>query len=419
MTQFKYALLVVPVVAAVLSAPAMGFTNMLVNPRFEDLDSNSAYGDGWGNWGNTGFYDFFGRPHASFFGDWVGNNGGVFQGAIPGSPGTTYQFDLLDARIESHWDADFLFGLEYYAADDSTKLGETIVLVNTAARITAGQLDGNVISMQGTAVPGTAFVRPLMRFENVNYNYMEEPQSNLFVFDTYLSVAPVPGQQYLKNPGFEDEAANGGFGDYWGRWGNTDFNEFFGAGNAHASFFADTIGNSGGVYQASVLGTPGHTYRFVLADVRIEDDFDADLFFGFEYYGEANGGAKLGETVEQIDTSTTGNGLSFEMTGTAVPGTVYVRPVIRFDNVGHSGGSQRNAFVFAAGMTDTESVPGDLNCSGLVDADDILPFVTALVDPALYVAEHPGCNIDNGNLNGDGAVDGMDVAYFVELLIDG
>jgi len=417
MTQFKYALLIVPMVAAVLSAPAMGLTNMLVNPRFEDLDSNGAYGDGWGNWWNTGFYNFFGRPHASFFGDWVGNAGGVFQGGIPGTPGTTYQFDLVDARIESHWDADFLFGLEYYAADDSTKLGETIVLVNTDARVAAGQVDGNVISMKGTAVPGTAFVRPLMRFENVNYNYEEEPQANIFVFDTYLSAAPSPGQQYLKNPGFEDEAANGGFGDYWGRWGNTDFNEFFGAGNAHASFFADTIGNSGGVYQASVLATPGHTYRFALTDVRIEADFDADLFFGLEYYDETNG-VKIGETIEQIDTSTTGDNLFFQMTGTAVPGAVYVRPVISFDNVGHSGGEQRNVFVFDAAMTDTESVPGDMNCSGSADEEDIMPFVTALLDPAQYTAEHPGCNINNGNLNGDGTLDGEDIAFFIELLLN-
>jgi hypothetical protein len=258
-----------------------------------------------------------------------------------------------------------------------------------------------------------------MRFENVNFNYMEEPQANLFVFDTYLSVAAAPGQQYLKNPGFEDEAANGGFGDYWGRWGNTDFNEFFGAGNAHASFFADTVGNSGGVYQASVLGTPGHTYRFVLADVRIEDDFDADFFFGFEYYGEANGGGKLGETIEQIDNSTTGSGLSFEMSGTAVPGTVYVRPVIRFDNVGHSGGGQRNAFVFAAGMTDTESVPGDMNCDGRVDGADVGAFVLAVLNPSQYGGQYASCDILAGDLDLSGAVASADIPLFAQLLLGG
>ena len=418
MKQYLGTLWLVPVLAVALSVPALGVSNIVLNPRFEDLDSNGAYGDFWGNWGATSFNNFFGRPHASLWGDSIGNSGGVFQGQIPGTAGKSYQFDLLNVRIESSWDATLLVGLEYYDSNDATKLGETFVTVNTAARVANGQVDGNVISMKGTAVPGTVYVRPVFRFEYVNPEYWQQPQANIFVFDTYLSQAALPGQEFLKNPAFEEKDAGGRYGYYWGNWGNTDFNSFWGS-NGHASFFADQVGNSGGVYQASVLGTPGDTYRFRLTDVRIEQNFDADLFFGLEYYG-ADNFTKLGETIQLIDTSTTGDGLSFEMSGTAVGGTVYVRPVIRFDNVGYSGGSNRNAFVFATAMTDTTGlVLGDLNCDGSVTIADIIPFVTALLDPAQYAVSYPSCSILFADMNGDGRVDGADISQFVQAVIEG
>jgi hypothetical protein len=60
--------------------------------------------------------------------------------------------------------------------------------------------------------------------------------------------------------------------------------------------------------------------------------------------------------------------------------------------------------------------PGDLNCDGLVDFDDINPFVLALSSPDAYLIAFPNCNILNGDCNGDGYVDFDDINPFVELL---
>lgn len=62
-------------------------------------------------------------------------------------------------------------------------------------------------------------------------------------------------------------------------------------------------------------------------------------------------------------------------------------------------------------------IAGDLNCSGVVDIDDLAPFVLALTDPASYPVEYPGCTIARGDMNSDGSIDGLDIAPFSVLLI--
>ena len=59
---------------------------------------------------------------------------------------------------------------------------------------------------------------------------------------------------------------------------------------------------------------------------------------------------------------------------------------------------------------------GDLNCDGVVDFDDINPFVLALSDPAGYAAEFPRCMQINADCNADGRVDFGDINGFVRLL---
>ena len=59
---------------------------------------------------------------------------------------------------------------------------------------------------------------------------------------------------------------------------------------------------------------------------------------------------------------------------------------------------------------------GDLNCDGLVNFDDIDPFVLALSDPAAYALQYPDCDILNGDANGDGVVNFDDINAFVALL---
>ncbi len=60
--------------------------------------------------------------------------------------------------------------------------------------------------------------------------------------------------------------------------------------------------------------------------------------------------------------------------------------------------------------------PGDLDCDGDVDFDDIEPFVLALSDAAAYEAAYPGCPLPNADADGDGDVDFDDINPFVALL---
>lgn len=59
---------------------------------------------------------------------------------------------------------------------------------------------------------------------------------------------------------------------------------------------------------------------------------------------------------------------------------------------------------------------GDLNCDGVVDNEDIDPFVLAITDPLAYQAAWPNCDLLNGDINGDGLVDNEDIDPFVALL---
>ena len=63
-------------------------------------------------------------------------------------------------------------------------------------------------------------------------------------------------------------------------------------------------------------------------------------------------------------------------------------------------------------------VTGDMNCDGVVDFDDISPFVTALVGQAAYKARYPTCRWLNADCNHDGLVDFDDINPFVKCLIN-
>lgn len=59
---------------------------------------------------------------------------------------------------------------------------------------------------------------------------------------------------------------------------------------------------------------------------------------------------------------------------------------------------------------------GDMNCDSTADAQDIQPFLEALLTPAAYALNHPGCDPAHGDMNGDGAVNFADVALFANFL---
>lgn len=60
--------------------------------------------------------------------------------------------------------------------------------------------------------------------------------------------------------------------------------------------------------------------------------------------------------------------------------------------------------------------PGDMDCDGDVDFDDINAFVLALSGQAAYEAQYPDCNWWNADANNDGAVDFDDINPFVSLI---
>ncbi|MEM8944989.1 MAG: hypothetical protein AAGD11_07365 [Planctomycetota bacterium] len=404
--------------ALALADSALAVTNLLANRGFEDTDepADGVFGDGWGAFGAADFNAFFGaNGHASLFGDDAFNVGGVFQLRIPATPGATYQFDLLDTRIESNWDANLEYGIEFYEADDTTKVSESFLTADTAARLAlpnvdgGGAVNGAVFSMQTTAPAGAAFARPVVKFDNVNFNYIggETQQANTFIFDSFLSEIPTLGGELLKNPGFEDIDGDGNLGNTWSSFGAADFNDFFSGGgdpNGHASLFSDTPGNFGGIYQSAILGEPGTEFEFALTDVRIEANFDADLEFGLEYYADDDF-TKIGDALVEIDTTTTGDGLSFVMQGTVPAGTRFVRPIVQFDNVVSTATEQESVFIFGSSLVELPAATddADFDQDGDVDGDDLLAWQRG--------AGGSG-GLAMGDANGSGFVDGTDLAIW-------
>ncbi|HUN81620.1 MAG TPA: dockerin type I repeat-containing protein [Phycisphaerae bacterium] len=60
--------------------------------------------------------------------------------------------------------------------------------------------------------------------------------------------------------------------------------------------------------------------------------------------------------------------------------------------------------------------PGDMNCDGAIDVNDVSAFSQALLDPAAYTAANPDCGYFFADMNGDGAVNGKDLAPFIAAL---
>jgi hypothetical protein len=62
---------------------------------------------------------------------------------------------------------------------------------------------------------------------------------------------------------------------------------------------------------------------------------------------------------------------------------------------------------------------GDVDCDGLVNTFDIDPFVLALINPAAYQAQFPGCNILNADADCDGLINTFDIDSFVTCIVSG
>lgn len=64
----------------------------------------------------------------------------------------------------------------------------------------------------------------------------------------------------------------------------------------------------------------------------------------------------------------------------------------------------------------TGPIPGDMNCDGRIDGQDIQGFSTALIAPGQYAVDFVDCTILNGDTNLDGSTDPADIPSFVALL---
>ncbi len=84
-----------------------------------------------------------------------------------------------------------------------------------------------------------------------------------------------------------------------------------------------------------------------------------------------------------------------------------------------SGGDWTVAGGFWVAPSGPQLRPGDLNCDGIVDFDDINPFILALSDPVAYQAAYPNCTVQNGDCNGDTYVDFDDINPFIVILSGG
>lgn len=62
---------------------------------------------------------------------------------------------------------------------------------------------------------------------------------------------------------------------------------------------------------------------------------------------------------------------------------------------------------------------GDMNCDGAVNGLDVSAFSLAEMDPDLYAASLPGCDIHHGDMNCDGAVTYGDIEKFVTCVMLG
>ncbi|MEO1534753.1 MAG: GC-type dockerin domain-anchored protein [Planctomycetota bacterium] len=343
--------------------------NRSFNPGFLDLDSDGNVGDGWFSFGAAGFLDFFGSGnpgHGTLFGDNIFNEGAVFQLRIPAVEGTDYEVSA-DIQFESEWDADARLAIEFYASDDATKLGETVMML--PALDTAGQ-GYKTYRVSGTAPTGTAYVRPIVDFDLVFTGGVNRAST----IDNVI-VREAVSEQGL-NPSFEDIVGDGSVGDFWGTFGAAGFDTFFPAtGTGHAVLFGDVAGNEGGLFQVGIPAVAGETYELSLS-ASFEAEWDADTQFGLEFF-EADDATQVSSVLEPLSEIPGAGYLAYSMSATAPAGAERVRPIVLFSNAA-STGTERAGTIDDLSVTVAEAdCPADVNGDGLVSPSDFNAWVIA------------------------------------------
>ncbi|MEM9064043.1 MAG: GC-type dockerin domain-anchored protein [Planctomycetota bacterium] len=319
--------------AAVSFAGQVTAQNLLTNPGFDDLDTDTVFGDSWGTFGAAGFDNFFpgsGPGHAILFGDTVGNAGGFFQQGVAGTEGVEYRF-RISASWELFWDADTFIAIEFYEGDDTTLIASREFNINETPDAGYG-----VREICAIAPAGTAFVRPVVRFDNVAFTGSLQAAT----FDDAELVVVDPAQERSINPSMQDTNADTTPGDGWVTFGAASATiDFFGSGNpGHGTLFGDALPNEGFLFQLGLSAIPGETYELSL-DAQSEVNWEADLFYGIEFYAEDDS-TKLGETILPFQPTPDTGYSRFSMQATAPAGAAFARPLIFFNKVQSAGVSR-------------------------------------------------------------------------------
>lgn len=410
MTRFMMPAAAVCVAAALPALAGTPSPVLSFNPGFIDVDTDGLFGDGWGVFGAAAVdFQFFGdnNPgHATLFGDNTANIGSVFQAGIPASAGTAYEATFR-IQWETNWDARTQYGLEFYAADDATKIGEQIIEITEDSDFAGtGYRRYDVLA---TAPEGTAFVRPIVQFDEVLSNGASRgcTVDNVLVreADDILNL----------NPGFGDPIADGLFpADFWATFGAAavDFEFFPFTDPGHATLFADGAGNSGGIFQQGVPAIPGESYTMTVA-LSFEANYDADTFIGLEFYGSDDGfliGAAESEITEIVDSQY----IIYTLEGTApLSFTRFVRPVVRFENaVGAI--EQAAATVDSLTVQLTSTVNANCNAADLTEPFGILDLADINAFVAGFTSQNSISDIDN-----NGIFDLTDINLFVSAFTAG
>lgn len=85
-----------------------------------------------------------------------------------------------------------------------------------------------------------------------------------------------------------------------------------------------------------------------------------------------------------------------------------------WNDLGNAGTAAQFALVEVG---DAVVTIGDLNCDNVIDIADADAMVIALLDPASYAIQYPGCDINRGDVNDDASVDGADLQGLTDLIL--
>ncbi len=135
--------------------------NLVTNPGFENGSDPSP----WVVEGETSLATWGGNPgrHIWWLADDLSATGSVYQPGICAAEGNTYEISITNS-FYIYWAADLEFGFKWMAADDETEIAENVTLLTPLG---FPPLPYERFTFTATAPAGARFVRPIIRYSNV------------------------------------------------------------------------------------------------------------------------------------------------------------------------------------------------------------------------------------------------------------